>query len=65
MSSSHEKILMLAMSANLSLRPEQVDDLVDAYGHVETMLSRMKEHLIHLGEPAHVFHPLAISAKES
>jgi hypothetical protein len=52
---TREEILVLAKAAGLDLPPEYFDELVDAYGHLQTMIARLPRNRAHSDEPAHVF----------
>jgi hypothetical protein len=54
---TREEIAVLARRAGLELRPEHFDQLVDAYGHLERMLGRIRRSHSYADEPAHVFVP--------
>ena len=52
-----EEVAVLARMAGLDLAPDHLADLVDAYGHLEAMLSRLPRDWAYAEEPAHVFDP--------
>ncbi len=52
---SRDEILVLARYAGLDLPPEYFDDLVDAFGYVQKMVSRLPRDVPRSDEPAHVF----------
>jgi hypothetical protein len=54
---TREEIAVLARRAGLDLKPEHFDQLVEAYGHVEQMLARLRGARTYADEPAHVFVP--------
>ena len=54
---SRDQIASMAMLAGLDLAPEHLDELVDAYGHLEPMLMRLRRGRDRADEPAHVFDP--------
>ena len=54
---TREEIAVLARRAGLKLGTEHFDQLVDAYGHLEQMLGRIRSARSYADEPAHVFVP--------
>ena len=52
-----EEIAVLASRAGLKLSAQHFDQLVDAYGHLERMLGRIRRARSYADEPAHVFVP--------
>ena len=54
---TREEITVLARRAGLELGAEHFDQLVEAYGHLERMLGRIRRARAYADEPAHVFVP--------
>jgi hypothetical protein len=54
---SDDEIVQLARHAGLVLPAEYVPELIEAYGHVRRMISRVSVARPHGDEPAHVFVP--------
>ena len=54
---TREEIAVLARRAGLQLNEEHFQQLVDAYGHLERMLGRIRRARCYADEPAHVFVP--------
>jgi hypothetical protein len=54
---TREEIAVLARRAGLELGAAHFDQLVDAYGHLERMLGRIRRARSYADEPAHVFVP--------
>ena len=54
---TREEIAVLARRAGLQLSAEHFDQLIDAYGHLEQMLGRIRSARSYADEPAHVFVP--------
>ena len=54
---TREEIAVLARRAGLELGAEHFEQLVDAYGHLERMLWRIRRARSYADEPAHVFVP--------
>jgi hypothetical protein len=54
---TREEIAVLARRAELELGAEHFDQLVDAYGHLEQMLGRIRRARSYADEPAHIFLP--------
>ena len=54
---TREEIAVLARRAGLELGAEHFDQLVDAFGHLEQMLGRIRRARSYADEPAHVFVP--------
>jgi hypothetical protein len=54
---TQEEIAVLARRAGLDLSAEHFNQLVDAYGHLELMLRRIRRARSYADEPAHVFVP--------
>jgi hypothetical protein len=54
---TREEIAVLARRAELELGAKHFDQLVDAYGHLERMLGRIRRARSYADEPAHVFVP--------
>jgi hypothetical protein len=54
---TQEEIAVLARRAGLDLSAEHFNQLVDAYGHLELMLGRIRRARSYADEPAHVFVP--------
>jgi hypothetical protein len=54
---TREEIALLARRAGLDLSADHFNQLVDAYGHLELMLGRIRRALSYADEPAHVFVP--------
>ncbi len=52
---SREELRILAKRADLDLPPEYFEELIDAYGHVQAMVSRLPRNRARGDEPAHVF----------
>jgi hypothetical protein len=52
---SRDDILVLAKYAGLDLPEAYFDELVEAYGHVQRMVSRLPRDRPRGDEPAHVF----------
>jgi hypothetical protein len=50
-----EDVQVLAAHAGLSLSPAHFAELLDAYGHVQKMLARIRSDRPYADEPAHVF----------
>jgi len=63
-SRTREEILVLAKTAGLDLPAEYFDELVDAYGHLQTMISRLPRNRARSDEPAHVFHATTFLPQE-
>jgi hypothetical protein len=61
---TREEIAVLARRAGLELRPEHFDQLVEAYGHLELMLGRIRRGRSYADEPAHVFVPAKFTRTE-
>jgi hypothetical protein len=61
---TREEIAVLARRAGLELSTEHFDQLVDAYGHLERMLGRIRRARSYADEPAHVFVPTKFLASE-
>jgi hypothetical protein len=61
--SSPETVAILARNAGLSLSPAHLAELVDAYGYIERMLTRLHRNRARSDEPAHVFVPTAFESK--
>jgi hypothetical protein len=59
---TREEIAVLARRAGLELKAEHFDQLVDAYGHLELMLGRLRRNRSYADEPAHVFVPTKFTA---
>ena len=58
---AREEIAILARRAGLNLSAEHFEQLVEAYGHVEQMLARLRGARRYADEPAHVFAPTRFS----
>ena len=58
---TRDEIAAMARTAGLDLAPEHLDELVDAYGHLEPMLMRLRRGRDRSEEPAHVFDPRRFS----
>ncbi len=56
---SRDEIILLARQAGLTLPPAYLDELVDAYGHVQAMVARLPGSRPRADEPAHAFRPAA------
>ena len=54
---SDDEIVLLARQAGLDLPPEYFSELIDAYGNVRRMISRIPTGRPRGDEPAHVFAP--------
>jgi hypothetical protein len=54
---TREEIAVLARRAGLQLNEGHFQQLVDAYGHLEQMLGRIRRARSYADEPAHVFVP--------
>ncbi len=54
---TRDEIAVLARRAGLNLSAEHFDQLVDAYGHLEQMLGRIRRARSYADEPAHIFAP--------
>jgi hypothetical protein len=54
---TREEIAILARRAGLQLNEEHFKQLVEAYGHLEQMLGRIRRARSYADEPAHVFVP--------
>jgi hypothetical protein len=54
---TREEIGVLARRAGLELGSAHFDQLVEAYGHLEGMLGRVRRARSYADEPAHVFVP--------
>lgn len=52
-----EDVAALARMAGLDLSPEQFEELLAAYRHVEPVLARLPRERSPADEPAHVFDP--------
>ena len=52
-----DEIAAMARTAGLDLAEDHLDELVDAYGHLEPMLMRLRRGRNRAEEPAHVFDP--------
>jgi hypothetical protein len=52
---THDDIIRLARQAGLDLPEEFMPDLIEAYGHVRTMVQRVSAARPRSDEPAHVF----------
>ena len=61
---TREEIAVLARRAGLELGAEHFDQLVDAYGHLEQMLGRIRSARSYADEPAHVFVPTKFAPVE-
>jgi hypothetical protein len=61
---TREEIAVLARRAGLELSAEYFDQLVDAYGHLERMLGRIRRARSYADEPAHVFVPTKFAPTE-
>ena len=61
---TREEITVLARQAGLELGAEHFDQLVDAYGHLERMLGRIRRARSYADEPAHVFVPAKFTPRE-
>jgi hypothetical protein len=61
---TREEIAVLARRAGLELNAEHFDQLVDAYGHLERMLGRIRRARSYADEPAHVFVPIKFAPTE-
>jgi hypothetical protein len=61
--SSPETVAILARNAGLSLSPEHLAELVDAYGYIERMLARLHRNRARADEPAHIFVPTVFEPK--
>jgi hypothetical protein len=59
-----EEIAILARRAGLQLNEEHFNQLVDAYGHIEQMLGRIRRGRSYADEPAHVFVPTKFAPVE-
>ncbi len=51
------EIAVLAKAAGLNLPAEYFDELVEAYHHIEPMLSRVRRGRARADEPAHTYDP--------
>jgi hypothetical protein len=60
---TREEIAVLARRAGLDLGTEHFDQLVDAYGHLEQMLGRIRRARSYADEPAHVFVPTKFTSR--
>jgi hypothetical protein len=56
---TRDEIRFLAARAELDLKPEYFDELVEAYALVEMMLGTIRRGFALVDEPAHVFVPKA------
>jgi hypothetical protein len=54
---TREEIAVLARRAGLKLAKEHFEELVEAYGYVEQMLTRLRRARSYADEPAHIFAP--------
>jgi len=54
---TREEIAALARRAGLKLAKEHFEELVEAYGYVEQMLTRLRRARSYADEPAHIFVP--------
>jgi hypothetical protein len=54
---TREEIAVLARRAGLKLAEEHFEELVEAYGYVEQMLTRLRRARSYADEPAHIFAP--------
>jgi len=61
---TREEIAVLARRAGLELAAEHFEQLVDAYGHLERMLERIRRARSYADEPAHVFVPTKFASAE-
>jgi hypothetical protein len=61
---TREEIAVLARRAGLDLSEEHFNQLVDAYGHLEQMLGRIRRARAYADEPAHVFVPTKFAPAE-
>ena len=61
---TREEIAVLARRAGLDLSAEHFSQLVDAYGHLERMLGRIRRARSYADEPAHVFVPIKFARTE-
>jgi hypothetical protein len=61
---TREEIAVLARRAGLELGTEHFAQLVDAYGHLERMLGRIRRARSYADEPAHVFVPTKFTRTE-
>jgi hypothetical protein len=61
---TREEIAILARRAGLELTARHFDELVDAYGHLERMLGRIRRARSYADEPAHVFVPTKFAQME-
>jgi len=61
---TREEIAVLARRAGLELAAEHFEHLVDAYGHLERMLGRIRRARSYADEPAHVFVPTKFASAE-
>ena len=62
---TREEIAVLARRADLELSAKHFDQLVDAYGHLELMLARLRRGRSYADEPAHVFVPTKFTPAKS
>jgi hypothetical protein len=62
---SREEIATLARSNGLDLPEPYFSELVEAYGHVYTLLVRMRTNSSTAGDIAHVFDPVRLIGGES
>jgi hypothetical protein len=60
---TREELAILARRAGLQLNAEHFNQLVDAYGHLEQMLGRIRRARSYADEPAHVFVPTKFTAQ--
>jgi uncharacterized protein YdcH (DUF465 family) len=61
---TREEIAILARRAGLRLNEEHFKQLVDAYGHLEQMIGRIRRARSYADEPAHVFVPSKFRPQE-
>ncbi len=52
-----DEIVLLARQAGLDLPPQYLNELLEAYGHVQSMIGRLPTGRPHGDEPAHIFAP--------
>ena len=62
---TRQEIDVLARRAGLNLTDEHLDELVQAYGYVEQMLTRLRRARSYGDEPAHVFVPTKFVPSEA
>jgi hypothetical protein len=58
------EIAILARRTGLQVNEEHFNQLVDAYGHLEQMLGRIRRGRSYADEPAHVFVPTKFAPVE-